>query len=250
MTVGPRVGRDAGTAGEGLEAAALDEAEPHALPPEELKRFITAGFLELPPSPSVPAEVHGAIAAKVLGCGLQEAGTHRTPYGLGMLDGDAAGNNLLHAAPELRGPALLESPRLHSALRSLLGEGYRIHPHCRGHLRRKGAHTTMWHVDAYKGTAWSSGRHHEPHWLMVCYYPQRTTLPMGPTELLPGSQYYRGDSDREHYSRGHIPDFGEQMREWSCTPHAATCEAGTCVLTHFDLWHRALATTQDTVGEI
>ena len=37
-----------------------------------------------------------------------------------------------------------------------------------------------------------------------------------------------------------------QMREWSCTPHAATCEAGTCVLTHFDLWHRALATTQDT----
>ena len=23
---------------------------------------------------------------------------------------------------------------------------------------------------------------------MVCYYPQRTTLPMGPTELLPGSQ--------------------------------------------------------------
>ena len=71
MTVGPRVGRDAGTAGEGLEAAALDEAEPHALPPEELKRFITAGFLELPPSPSVPAEVHSAIAAKVLGCGLQ-----------------------------------------------------------------------------------------------------------------------------------------------------------------------------------
>jgi hypothetical protein len=113
-------GRDAGTAGEALEAAALDEADPHALPPEQLKRFITAGFRELPPSPSVPAEVHGAIAAKVLGCGLQEAGTHRTPYGLGMLDGDAAGNNLLHAAPELRGPALLESPRLHGALTSIL----------------------------------------------------------------------------------------------------------------------------------
>ena len=178
-------GRGAETA---AETAAPDEAEPHALPPEELKRFIAAGFLELPPSPSAPPEVHAAIAAKVLDCGLQEAGTHRTPYGLGMLDGDAAGNNLLHAAPELRGPALLESPKLHGALRSLLGEGYRIHPHCRGHLRRKGAHTTMWHVDAYKGTAWSSGRHHEPHWIMVCYYPQRTTLPMGPTELLPGSQ--------------------------------------------------------------
>ena len=98
-------GRGAETA---AETAAPDEAEPHALPPEELKRFIAAGFLELPPSPSAPPEVHAAIAAKVLDCGLQEAGTHRTPYGLGMLDGDAAGNNLLHAAPELRGPALLE----------------------------------------------------------------------------------------------------------------------------------------------
>ena len=123
---------------------------------------------ELPPSPAVPAEVHATIAAKVLGCGLQESGTHRTPYGLGMLNGDAAGNNLLHAAPELRGPALLESPELDGVLRSLLGPGYRMHPHCRGHLRRKGAQTTMWHIDAYKGTAWSSGRQHEPHWLMIC----------------------------------------------------------------------------------
>ena len=108
---------------------------------DELQRFIAAGYLELPPSPAVPAEVHATIAAKVLGCGLQESGTHRTPYGLGMLNGDAAGNNLLHAAPELRGPALLESPELDGVLRSLLGPGYRMHPHCRGHLRRKGAQT-------------------------------------------------------------------------------------------------------------
>ena len=43
-------------------------------------------------------------------------------------------------------------------------------------------------------------------------YPQETTRAMGPTELLPGSQYYRGDSDRQEYSRGHIPDFGDQMK--------------------------------------
>lgn len=143
-------------------------SEQGTLSRDELQRFIAAGYLELPPSPAVPAEVHATIAAKVLGCGLQESGTHRTPYGLGMLNGDAAGNNLLHAAPELRGPALLESPELDGVLRSLLGPGYRMHPHCRGHLRRKGAQTTMWHVDAYKGTAWSSGRQHEPHWLMIC----------------------------------------------------------------------------------
>ena len=101
----------------------------------------------------------------------------------------------------------------------------------------------MWHVDAYKGTSWSSGRQHEPHWVMVCYYPQATTLGMGPTELLPGTQHLRGDSDREHYSRGHIPDFGEQMERWASAPHAVLCEAGSIVVMHFDLWHRALETT-------
>ena len=129
------------------------------------------------------------------------------------------------------------------ALTLLLGEGYRVHPHCRSHWRQRGAKTSMWHVDAYKGTSWSSGRQHEPHWVMVCYYPQATTLGMGPTELLPGTQHLRGDSDREHYSRGHIPDFGEQMEKWASAPHAVLCEAGSIVVMHFDLWHRALETT-------
>ncbi|KAL3923377.1 MAG: hypothetical protein SGPRY_004238 [Prymnesium sp.] len=215
-----------------MGAAHLSEAE--------LQRFIVQGYLELPPSDAPPSE-HAAIASSILACGMQGPGS-RVPYGLAMLDGDAAGNNLIHAAPALRGRALLESPHLIRALRSLLGPSYRLHPHCRAHLRQRGAHTTMWHVDAYKGTVWTSGRHHEPHWLMICYYPQATqaismillvarcrcdvekkyiattcplqdtTLEMGPTELLPGSQYYRGDSDRLHYSRGHIPDFSEQVR--------------------------------------
>ena len=151
---------------------------------DDMARFIVSGYLELPPSE--PASVHADVHAQILACGLQAPGTHRTPYGLGMLDGDAAGNNILHAAPALRGGALLENPRLVESLTGLLGPAYRIHPHRRAHLRRRGAHTTMWHVDAYKGLAWSGGRHHEPHWVMVCYYPQDVTLEMGPTELLPG----------------------------------------------------------------
>jgi hypothetical protein len=204
-----------------------------------LQRFIVTGYVVLPPNPSVPASAHADIASSVLACGFQASG-RRTPYGLAMLDGDAAGNNLLHAAPALRGEPCLASPALHSALRVLLGRGYRLHPHCRAHLRERGAKSTMWHVDAYKGTSWSSGRQHEPHWLMIMYYPQATSLSMGPTELLPGSQYYRGDSDREHYSRGHIPDFSEQMAAWATVPHALTCAAGTIVVMHYDLWHRAL----------
>jgi len=81
---------------------------------------------------------------------------------------------------------------------------------------------------------------------MVCYYPQDTTLAMGPTELLPGSQYHRGDSDRAHYSRGHIPCFGEQVDEWATLPTPVLCRAGSVLVTHFDLWHRALESTTDS----
>ena len=217
---------------------------------EELQSFIVRGYIKL--EPTLPAAVHAGIAADIAACGLQEPGGpedlragRRDPYGLKQLDGAAAGNNLLHAAPALRGPACLESPALVATLRRLLGEEYRIHPHCRGHLRQHGAKTSMWHVDAYKGLPWCSGRQHEPHWLMIMYYPQDTSSDMGPTQLLPGTQYYRGDSDRQHYSRGHIPDFGEQLGGWATVVDTVVGPAGTIVVMHYDLWHRALASASD-----
>ena len=210
----------------------------------DLQQFVVSGFLQLPPSETPAA--HAEIAKQIHACGLQDLnGAGRDPYGLRQLDGPAAGNNLLHAAPALRGPAFLESPKLMCALCRLLGPGYRVHPHCRGHLRQRSAKTSMWHVDAYKGLPWCSGRHHEPRWLMLMYYPQETTAEMGPTQLLPGSQYYRGDSDRHHYSRGHIPDFGEQLSGWATSIHSVTGPPGTIVIMHYDLWHRALASASD-----
>jgi len=219
---------------------------------EAVQRFVVSGFVQLPPSTAVPPAAHAEIAAQIHRCGVQEAGGpedaragRRDPYGLRQLDGDAAGNNLLHAAPALRGPAFLESPHLVATLTRLLGPEYRLHPHCRGHLRKRGAKTSMWHVDAYKGLPWCSGRLHEPHWCMVMYYPQDTTPEMGPTQLLPGTQFYRGDSDRAHYSRGHIPSFGEQLAGWATCVHTVTGPAGTVVVMHYDLWHRALAAASD-----
>ena len=114
------------------------------------------GYVQL--APTLCPDAHAEIAAQIAACGLQEPGSpediragRRDPYGLRQLDGAAAGNNLLHAAPALRGPACLESPELVATLSRLLGPDYRIHPHCRGHLRQKTAKTSMWHVDAYKG---------------------------------------------------------------------------------------------------
>ena len=176
--------------------AGTDDAdEDGGLADVDLQRFIVSGFLTLPPSPAVPPAAHAAIATSIHACGVQEHGGpedlragRRDPYGLKQLDGDAAGNNLLHAAPALRGPAFLENPSLVAALRRLLGDGYSIHPHCRGHLRQRSAKTSMWHVDAYKGLPWCSGRHHEPHWLMLMYYPQvRRAGAVEPTLMRPTS---------------------------------------------------------------
>ena len=40
----------------------------------------------------------------------------------------------------------------------------------------------MWHVDIHKG-AWISPRYYTPHYLIISYYPQDTTLAMGPTGI-------------------------------------------------------------------
>lgn len=65
---------------------------------------------------------------------------------------------------------------------------------------------------------------------MAMYYPQATTLDMGPTEILPRSQYYRGEYGVSQKV---------QNKQWSTDRHSLTCAIGTVVLIHYDLWHRA-----------
>eukprot|EP00040_Diaphanoeca_grandis_P025550 m.141660 g.141660 ORF g.141660 m.141660 type:complete len:897 (-) comp30202_c0_seq2:208-2898(-) len=203
----------------------------------ELQRFIVQGFLTLKPAADVPTSIHEEISNTILACGLSVPNPKY--HMMASPDGDAAGNNLLQVAPALLGPALLESPALVNVLSGLLGPGYRIHPHTRAHLRQEGAQTTMWHIDTHKGS-WHNSRHHVPHHLMVCYYPQDTTRAMGPTELLPGTQYYCGDNDCESYGRGQLPNLNDQLCSFSTVPYTFNCPAGTVMVMHYDLWHRAL----------
>lgn len=70
---------------------------------------------------------------------------------------------------------------------------------------------------------------------MAMYYPQDTTLNMGPTGVLPGTQYNSlpGETNRHLKSR-------EIPAAWDTSEVAATCTAGTVVLIHYDLWHAGL----------
>ena len=64
-------------------------------------------------------------------------------------------------------------------------------------------------------------RSHRPWWAMIFYYTHDITEDLGPTAIMPGTQYY------EKF----LGDRGETL--------LPTGKAGTMVLVHFDLWHKA-----------
>ena len=71
-------------------------------------------------------------------------------------------------------------------------------------------------------------RHHRSRWAMAFYYPQDVTMEMGPTAILPASQYY--DSAEQAHRRAELPLCGS---------------SGTVTVVHYDLWHRAMANVSD-----
>ena len=134
------------------------------------------------------------------------------------------GNDILPRVPDLYG--ILRDPAVDGALRSLLGADYLLHPHRHCHENPRGSGGQEMHQDSYEND--QNVRHHRTRWAMAFYYPQEVPLEMGPTAILPASQYYESGAQA-------------QQRE-----ELALCgAAGTVTIVHYDLWHRAMANTGD-----
>ena len=130
------------------------------------------------------------------------------------------GNNILPRVPDIS--KILSHPRVTGALSSILGPDYHLHAHRHCHFRPPHSDGQRLHKDSW------SRRHHRTRWCMLLYYPQDTTAEMGPTGVVPGSQYY---------NRAPGPDVGEEI---------SLCgRAGTATVVHYDLWHRGGANTCD-----
>lgn len=127
------------------------------------------------------------------------------------------GNNFLPRFPEAQ--EVFDNPVIRGALTSVLGPNYLMHPHRHCHYSRPGRTVQQWHKDSYWG--FQKVRNHHPWWAMIFYYPQATTEEMGPSAILPGTQYYEkrthDDSEVEEHVLG---------------------EAGTFALIHYDIWHK------------
>lgn len=213
----------------------------------QVEQFLRKGFLLLPPSSSA-LELHRAIYAKAFAINAKgPAETWR------LADG------VLAAIPELN--HVIEQPQVQQALTAVLGEHYLLHGH--RHLHVSASSNQMWHKDSYWG--FRKVRKHRPRWCMLLYYPQETVISMGPTCILSGSQYWTKDTEYSECGEDILlPHSGEQsmflpagsvqeqmgvlnearvnyLAQYSGLVEdlALTVPAGSCVLMHYDLFHRA-----------
>lgn len=198
---------------------------------EQIRRFICDGVLVL--DSGVEPSVHQKIYDKIQWNNTREFNM---------------GNNVLPRVAELQ--QILDSPVIHGAVQSILGDDYILHPHRFMHasepLEESERNLTLkgdehappmgegsiaqsnWHQDGH--CPLSRARYHVPRFAMILYFPQDTPVERGPTRVIPGTQL-------QPYLRK------------SDYPFAFVCDrikAGTCFLIAWDIAHAALSNFTDS----
>lgn len=182
----------------------MREQAPLLLTDEQMKEFITNGVLKL--QTDFSKKFHEGLLAQLNQVYVEEGNP---------------GNNILPRIRDLQ--KVFDHPVITGALTSVLGRHYLMHTHRHGHFNvipTPGG----WHKDSYWG--YGRMRNHHSWWAMIMYFPQDTPIELGPTAVMPGSQY----DETRTFTDTESPD--------AITSHG---EAGTFVLIHYDIWHRATA---------
>ena len=183
----------------------LVDTTPKLLTDEQVSSFIANGYLHL--QPELPEAFHRNLFARFAGLAGED-------------NDENPGNNLLPIVPELQ--LVFDDPVIKGALTSVLGDGYMMHPHRVLHDNPPASEAQVWHHDSYWGYKRKVHNHH-PWWVMIMYYPQDVYEQIGPTGIIPGSQY--------------IAQKLEDIDQLGSHAHGPT---GTCVMIHYDIWHRKL----------
>ncbi len=163
----------------------------------ELARFLVNGYHLV--EPDLPAGLNERIAEK-----------------LDMLTSNP-GDAISETVPELW--QALDHPAVRGVLISLLGSDYTVNSHRHWHCKLPGSGYMHWHQDG------ANNRNTQINRLLGLYYPHTISAQMGPTVIVPGTQFRNAPTDRmSTYTniRGQVP---------------LTVRAGTVAFTHYDLWH-------------
>ena len=178
---------------------------PFLLSDREVAEFIVKGYHLV--EPELPAGLNESIANQ-----------------LDALDHNP-GDAITEAVPELW--QVLDHPRVQGALISLLGKEYEVQSHRHWHCKQPHSGHMNWHQDGLNNRDTLINR------FLGLYYPTDITPDMGPTVIVPGTQFRNAPTDRmAHYTniRGQVP---------------LVVKAGTVAFTHYDLWHGTAANRSD-----
>lgn len=155
-------------------------------------------------------------------------------------------NNIVPMIPKLHD--VLNDVKLETALTTLVGQNYLIHPHRHCHTNFPGTSNAgigmlqAFHKDGHAHRP--RPRHREPRWLILFYSPQDTPLHRGPTAVIPGSHLLSNLSDQKpsrtppslkETKNGFFTDSSYHIR--NVEPMVGPPRA---VLCHFDLGHGAM----------
>ena len=188
----------------------LTDPEPKLLTDEQVREFLANGHLAL--QPELPEEFHRRMFERFEAL-IGEDNDHNP------------GNNLLPVVPELQ--LVFDDPVVKGALTSVLGEGYMMHPHRVLHDNPPGSDAQVWHHDSYWGYK-RKVHNHRPWWVMIMYYPQDLFERIGPTGVIPGSQY-----------------VAQKLEDIDRLGTHACGRRGVCVMIHYDVWHRKMKNFTD-----
>lgn len=179
----------------------------YLLTDDQMRQFISHGYVVL--KTDFSREFHETMSRKIVEVMAKEGNP---------------GNNILPRVPEIQ--EAFDHPAVRGALTSVLGQNFIMHPHRHGHFSEPGRKTQTWHKDSYWGYA--KVRNHHQWWAMIFYFNQDVVEEMGPSAIMPGTQYYNSRPGDESEVEEHV--LGE---------------AGTFALIHYDLWHKGTANISD-----
>ena len=181
---------------------------------DEMLAFIARGYHIF--HPAIDADIHRAVCTQTRAAFVQ---------------GKNPGNAIYEQVPALA--QVLSHPQVVGVLTSILGADYHMLCHRHAHLTQPGQAAGGFHQDgtprALRGWTrpWRYG--HRPRKVLLVYFPHAVPKELGPTTLVPGSQYYR--------------QRPEAMEALECEVEG---DAGIMAICHFSSWHRAGANTSDT----
>ena len=171
----------------------------------QINHFLANGYLQL--DTQLPLDYHESLFKKFKNI-------------IGKDNDFNPGNNLLPVVPELN--LVFDDPIIKGALVSVLGENYMMHPHRVLHDNPPGSDAQVWHHDSYWGYKRKVHNHH-PWWVMIMYYPQDIYEKIGPTGIIPGSQY-----------------IAQRLADKDISGTNADGKTGVCMMIHYDIWHRKM----------